>query len=156
LGKLELYVFLLGEIDIVNATFKEPFECVLPKGINKGAVLDFAVSPCKSTFLQISEDKQCRVWEFKPEKKVFNCTYVMSLHENPLAIAMHPQSIQIALSFKESIKIYYLLEDELKLAFSESCRTSTAVSYSISGHLLAVGNFNLINIYNPYSFELVT
>lgn len=53
------------------------------------------------------------------------------------------------------MRIYYLLEDELKLVFSESCRTSTAVNYSTSGHLLAVGNYNLINIYNPYSFELI-
>lgn len=88
----------------------------------------------------VSEDKTVKLWKFEPEKGDFSIQYNCNMHETPLAVDIHPLSIQMAVGSKESLKIYYVLYDEPKLVFSEIYKTCMAVKYSEGGHLLAAAN----------------
>ena len=75
--------------------------------------------------------------------------------EHPLVLGMHPHAQQVVIGLKEGVKIFYPIEDELRQVFFEALKGCQAVAYSESGSLLACGNSNHINLYNPYSFELL-
>lgn len=69
------------------------------------------------------------------------------------------------------MKIYYILDDELKHVYSNNTKPCTAISYSNGGNLLAAGkiylhrkyDFNLkckasssiLTIYNPYDYTVL-
>ena len=44
----------------------------------------------------------------------FKCNYSVSLHEYPNCVTLHPMAFQLAIGYKEGLKIYYVLEDDLK------------------------------------------
>jgi hypothetical protein len=67
---------------------------------------------------------------------------------------MHPHAAQIALGFREGLKVFYPIEDELRLVLNESLKACHAVAYNDTGSVLAVGNNNVINLYGAYNFEL--
>lgn len=70
------------------------------------------------------------------------------------AISIHPNGVQVAGGFREGVKIFYILEDEFKLAVEIPGRLCCCVKYSHGGHYLACGNGNVISIVDPYTFEV--
>lgn len=46
------------------------------------------------------------------------------------------------------MKIFYVLDDELKHVFTSATKICTALCYSQAGHLLAAGNFLFIMALN--------
>lgn len=60
----------------------------------------------------------------------------------------------MAAGFKEKIKLYYLLEDEVKIALDFPSKSCFACKYSNGGQYLAASNGNIIYIIDPYTFEL--
>jgi WD40 repeat protein len=60
----------------------------------------------------------------------------------------------MAAGFKEGIKIYYLLEDEIKICLELPGKVCNCIKYSNGGHYLAAGNGNVITIIDPYTFEI--
>lgn len=68
---------------------------------------------------------------------------------------MHPHGVQIAIGLKEGVKVFYPIEDDLRQIFFDSLKGCQAVAYSENGSFLACGNNNNINLYNPYSFEII-
>jgi WD40 repeat protein len=69
-------------------------------------------------------------------------------------IAVHPMGLQIAAGFKEKLKIFYLLEDEVKAAIEYVSKICLCAKYSNGGQYLAAANGNLIQIIDPYTFEI--
>lgn len=62
--------------------------------------------------------------------------------------------LQVAAGFKEKFKIYYLLEDEARIAVDIPNRICLCAKYSNGGQYLAAANGNLIQIIDPYTFEI--
>ena len=69
-------------------------------------------------------------------------------------IAIHPMGLQLAAGYKDKLKIYYLLEDEVKPAIDFQSKYCFSVKYSNGGQYLAAGSNNVIWIIDPYTFEL--
>lgn len=61
--------------------------------------------------------------------------------------------LQLAVGVREGLKIYYILEDAVKLAIELTGKMCGACSYSHGGHFLAAANGTVILIIDPYSFE---
>ncbi|EGR28053.1 WD repeat protein [Ichthyophthirius multifiliis] len=75
-------------------------------------------------------------------------------HENPLSVDIQALGFQCAIGFKEGLKFFFILEDELKLAYSEyNIKGCYSTKYSEGGNLLAASNYNIICIYNHNTFE---
>mmetsp|Transcript_12726 Transcript_12726/g.12577 ORF Transcript_12726/g.12577 Transcript_12726/m.12577 type:complete len:309 (-) Transcript_12726:1464-2390(-) len=71
-----------------------------------------------------------------------------------MCVATHPMGLQMAAGFKEKIKIYYLLEDEAKVAIDFPTKVCQCLAYSYGGQYLAVANGSVIQIIDSYTFEL--
>ena len=56
---------------------------------------------------------------------------------------------------RDGLKIFYILEKDLRLDYHKTGKTCTCVKYSESGHLLGVGLESLLHILDSYSYEVV-
>ena len=99
-----------------------------------------------------------KFWEYGQEFKGIFSDY---FHEIPLCLSLHPLSIQVAIGFSEGIRVYYILDDVLRIGRYDNAKDCTAIAYSDGGNLLAASNntnnnnhFD-IHIYNSYTFEKV-
>ncbi|EGR28381.1 WD repeat protein [Ichthyophthirius multifiliis] len=151
-GKLEIYMFNLAVVDAIKSVQKDPFEPLFEQGVHKGSILDLSLCPTRSILVSVCEDKTTKFMDFGSE---FRELISQFFHETPNCISIHPLNIQCAIGFKEGIKVFNILDDELKPSFTNNTKTCTAISYSEGGHLLAAGNLQIINIYNPYEYILL-
>lgn len=142
-------------MDVINTALRDPFEPLFPQGVHKSKILDIEFSPTKSSLATLSEDKILKIWEFGYTRGEFKCVYSISLHESPQCISLHPMAFQLAIGYKEGLKIYFVLEDDIKQIHFENLKQCCAVKYSQGGQYLAVGTQNQINVYNPYSYQLI-
>ena len=89
----------------------------------------------RAVIATVCEDKTCKFWDYSNDfKELFSYYFYF---ETPNCIALHPLSFLAALGFKEGMKLYYVLDDDLKLVYTENMKNCTAVSFSDGGHLLA-------------------
>jgi hypothetical protein len=63
--------------------------------------------------------------------------------------------LQVTAGFSEKIKIYYLLEGDIREAVDFPAKKCFAAKYSNGGQFLAVGNWNNIQILDPYTFDIM-
>ncbi|EGR27724.1 hypothetical protein IMG5_190190 [Ichthyophthirius multifiliis] len=128
---------------------------VFPLGTFKGRILDLAVCPTKNAVFGICEDKQIKIWSFQKYLNSFVCTFSHFFSQQPYSISTDPFYIQLAVSFKEEIRIFIILENEFRHIISYPLKQCYCVRYSNGGNYLAASNQANINIYNPYNFQLL-
>ena len=85
---------------------------------------------------------------------MFNQISAHKSKESIFCIAMHPMGLQIAAGFKDKLKIYYLLEDEVRPAIDFQSKNCYSARYSNGGQYLAAASNNVIWVIDPYTFEL--
>ena len=76
--------------------------------------MDIELSPTKSLILSLSEDKIVKVWEYGYVRADFKCIYSITMHESPMSAALHPMAFQCAIGFREGLKFYFVLENDIK------------------------------------------
>lgn len=156
-GSVEIIIFNSSLVNTIKNSTMEPFEFLYPQGSHSSGVLDVVLPPTKSIAASMSRDKTLKIWQYGGDQKQIASygfsKYEFSKHE--LVIDIHPLSIQVAIGFKEGLKIYFLVEGELVVAYENFERACHAVSYSSRGHLLAVGYGSEIQLLDPYSFTLI-
>ena len=62
---------------------------------------------------------------------------------------------QIAVGFKDGIKMYYIMLQEIVQACDITTKASEAMKYSTGGHLLAVAAGDSVYIINPITYEAI-
>jgi hypothetical protein len=68
-------------------------------------------SIARSIIVTLAKDKTCKFWEYGSEiKGIFSNTFI----ESPNCCSLHPLGNQLAIGFKDGLRIYYCLENELK------------------------------------------
>lgn len=60
--------------------------------------------------------------------------------------------LQVAVGTREGLKVFYVIENELKIAIEIHGKISICVRYSNGGQFLAAGNGTNITIIDPYTF----
>ena len=155
-GRLELSIFNIAVVDAIRTAYKDPFEPLFEKGVHKGNILNLSTTPTRSIFASLGEDKYMKFWEYGQEFKGIFSEY---FHEIPLCLCLHPLSIQVAVGFREGVRVYYILDDVLRFGYYDNVKDCTAIAYSDGGNLLAAShhsnNHYLIHIYNSYNFEKI-
>lgn len=71
-------------------------------------------SIARSIIVTLASDKTCKFWEYGNEIKGL---YSYEFLETPYCSSLHPLSNQLAIGFKDGLKIFYCLENELKPVF---------------------------------------
>ena len=113
-NNVEIYLFNYGIVEVINTALMDPFEVLFPNGVHKSRILEIELAPTKSVIVTLSEDKLVKVWEFGYHRGDFKCLYSITLHEIPMSVALHPMAYQCAIGFREGLKFYFVLENDLK------------------------------------------
>jgi hypothetical protein len=143
-----LYVSLKSlTTNMVHASFKKLFN----KGIHNGCVYNMSVWRNKSILTSLGEDS-LKVFNFSTEWETAS-TY--EFEEQPICIALHPSSWQIAVGFKTGTRIYQNLDSELKLSFEKFGKATIAIAYNYGGDILAASNALYIDIIDPVRLQLL-
>ena len=122
------------------------------KGPHSGPILQIALSPTKNIVGTLSSDKTVKFWSFLSDRKLI---FSYSFHQNEMAFDIHPLSLQCAIGYKEGLKIYFLLEEDLRVTYEYFSKPCTALSYSEGGQWLAVGYINQVVVMDSYSMVTV-
>ncbi|CAD8184741.1 unnamed protein product [Paramecium pentaurelia] len=151
-GKLELFTFNLAIVEALKSVQKDPFEPLFEKGVHKGTIFNIATTPMRSIIASVCDDKNIKFWDYSNDfKEMFSHQF----HETPLSVAIHPLSYQCAIGFKDGLRFYFILDDDLKLVHNETTKVCNALTYSEGGHILAAANGNQIQLYNPLTYKMI-
>ena len=66
-----MYIFYFGELEIINAGYKQPFEELFPKGLQKGTFTGLACTPMQSIMVSLCDDRTIKKWGFEFPKSNF-------------------------------------------------------------------------------------
>lgn len=114
-------------VDAIKTAYKDPFEPIFEKGLHKGTINGLSSCVARAILVTLGQDKTCKFWEYGAEiKGLFSYSFI----ETPNCIDLHPLSHALAVGFKDGVRIYYCLENEIKQVFSDNMKSCYAVSYS--------------------------
>lgn len=162
--RTELYQFSLTDAyDSKDPNFKPIFK----NGNPLGPMMDLAVSVSKNMVATVGADKYLRIFEYSSDASKTSASMVPSdtletnyhqlccyyskevLH----SVSLHPMGFQLAVGTREGVKVFYLIEDGIKLAVELNGKVCKFLRYSNGGHFLAAANGNNISIIDPYTFK---
>jgi WD40 repeat protein len=127
---VELFTFNLAIVEALKTVQKDPFEPLFEKGVHRGSILNLAMSPMRAVIASVCEDKTCKFWDYSNDfKELFSHQF----HETPNCVALHPLSFLCVIGFKEGMRLYYVLDDDLKLLYTENMKNCNAVAFSEGG-----------------------
>jgi WD40 repeat protein len=164
-SRIELYRFSLADsYALKDANFKPIFK----NGNPLGAILDISVAVSKNLIASVGEDKYLRIWEYSIKNSDTILTSSLSSDiidtqykqlssyfskEVMNSVSVHPMGLQLAVGTREGVKIFYIIEDGIKICLEIHGKQCLWVKYSNGGHFLAAGNGNNISIIDPYTYE---
>ncbi|CAD8095102.1 unnamed protein product [Paramecium sonneborni] len=100
----------------------------------------------------VCDDKNIKFWNYSNDfKEMFSHQF----HETALRMAIHPLSYQCAIEFKDGLRFYFILDDDLTLVHNEATKVCNALTYSEGGQILAAVNGNQIYLYNPLTYKMI-
>ncbi|KAH9061481.1 hypothetical protein Ae201684P_020817 [Aphanomyces euteiches] len=145
-----LVTLSMGAIDVVQDGHAD-FHDVIPNGTHCGSILTFDLCLQKPIVVTCGADKTIRSWNY------LLSTYevVAQLSEELLTMSLHPAGYQIAISFKERVRLYNILQDGLRVLREISMKAANVLQFSHGGHLFACGAGLNISIYRTYTCDLV-
>lgn len=87
--KLEITIFNVAMVDAIKTAYKDPFEPVFEKGLQKGAILGIESCVARSVIVTLAYDKTCKFWEYGSEiKGLYSYTFL----DTPFCMGLHPLS----------------------------------------------------------------
>lgn len=85
-----MFIFNIAIVDAIRSAYRDPFEAVFEKGVHRGCIQQLSISPTRSFFITVGEDKTCKFWEYGGE---YRGLFSHFFHEMPLCLSTHPLSI---------------------------------------------------------------
>jgi WD40 repeat protein len=147
-SKLDFYVLNVARLDKNVDVYTKFF----PASHHFGAVRGLSASIAKNLIASIGEDKHLRLWDYESE---WQGRLAHRFFDMPQAVSLHPFGVQVAVGFRESLKVFYILYDRLSAALDIGCKNCSAVAYSSSGKYLAAANGMVIGVYNAFTLKQV-
>lgn len=57
----------MAMVDAIKTAYKDPFEPVFEKGLQKGSILNIESCIARSVIVTLAQDKTCKFWEYGSE-----------------------------------------------------------------------------------------
>ncbi|ETW00491.1 hypothetical protein H310_07106 [Aphanomyces invadans] len=146
-----LVSFAMGSIDVVQDNTHAEFCDVIPSGTHCGGVLTFDVCLQKPIVVTCGADKTIRSWNYH----LSAYEVVAQLSEEPSTLSLHPAGFQVAIAFKERVRLYNILQDGLRVLREISIKAANVLQFSHGGHLLACGAGLNMYIFRTHTCDLV-
>lgn len=163
--RIELYQFSLADAHAL----KDPgFKPIFNNGNPMGAITDISVAVSKNLVASVGVDKYLRIWEYSIKNSSTIITHNLSADSTETtysqlswyfskevlySVSVHPMGLQLAVGTREGVKVFYILENTIKLALEIHGKLWLSVRYANGGHFLAAGNGSNISILDPYTFQ---
>jgi hypothetical protein len=124
--------FLMHET-LVLEYYKDPMEQILGKVVFGKPVIGMAMSYYCCYAVVISADKKLKAFHLKSEG--FSIPYTLMFEtefpEVPLCLAAHPNNGQVAIGFKENLRVFVISNEELiETNFNLMIKNCEAINYS--------------------------
>ena len=147
--KLEYYLVNLKKVE---SELQDAVWPLFPASQHFGGIRDVAVSVSKNQLVTVGDDSYLRIWHYVTEWKG---VIEHKFPEHALSVGMHPQGSQIAVGFKDSFKVFFVLDDELFPIIDQAVKMCFAVTYSPGGRYIAANNGGTVFILSPYTLSIV-
>ena len=95
-------------------------------------------------------DRTVRIWNYL-EKTVDG---VKVFKEEPHSIAIHPSGLYVLVGFTDKLRLLSLLMDDMRLVRELPVKACKEAQYSHGGHLFAVANQAIVQIFDAYTCEV--
>ena len=96
-----------------------------------------------------STDMTLRLWNYQEKSLVLCHTFT----DDPVSVSLHPSGHHIAIGFSDKFRIFHMLSDDLVMYQEFPIKGATECEFSTGGHLIALMNGNIINLFDFYSGE---
>jgi len=104
----------------------------------------------KQIIVSCGSDKTIRSWNYHLGKYEL----IHQLNEEPFAISLHPAGFQIAITFKERVRLYNMQQDGLRILRELSVKSCNCIKFSQGGHLFSCGAGINVSIYRTYTVRI--
>ena len=129
--------FHQGEISCMDICIQRPIIATMSKADSTIRVWNYDSGEC-----ELSKSYHSLQKEFQNS----NQTYLQSL-------ALHPSGFYMAIGFIDKVKIYHLMQSELREYRSLDVKNCHTMKFSNGGQLLACCDFKDIHVYNSYTLD---
>ncbi|CAB1097150.1 unnamed protein product [Ectocarpus sp. CCAP 1310/34] len=147
----EILTFNLGNMDVLDEGSNH-FHPLLQGGNHTSPVVALDVCLTKPIVVTVGGDRVLRVWSYLKWK----CEVVYEFrNEDPNCASLHPTGFQVAVGFKDRVRIYSLLMEGLRVLRDIPQKNCRAVAYANGGHLLAVASGFSLMVYTSITAQQV-
>ncbi|CAM9950291.1 unnamed protein product, partial [Scytosiphon promiscuus] len=147
----EVLTFNLGNMDVLDDGGNH-FHTLLQGGNHTAPVVALDVCLTRPIVVTVGEDRVLRIWSYLKWK----CEVVHEFrNEDPNCASLHPMGFQVAVGFKDRIRIYSLLMEGLRVLRDIPQKNCRAVAFSHGGHLLAVASGFSLVVYTSITAQQV-
>lgn len=126
--KVTIFYFNVAMHEAIKTPYKQPFEKLFDLDSHKAPILDLLTTANKNILVTFSEDRYVKFWDFNGSD--LTGVFQHYFHEVPFCMSIHPHSNQCVFGFREGLKLYQILDDDLKHIYSEPLKQCTATCYS--------------------------
>ena len=71
------------------------------------------------------------------------------------SVSIHPFGNQLAIGVREGVRIFYILEDEVKIAVELPGKMCQMIQYTNGGHYIAASCGSQLMLIDPYTFKIM-
>jgi len=109
---------------------------------------------CRPFLVTVGSDRIIRMINYAKMEVVLLHKLRPSFGE-PVSVALHPNGMALAVAFKDHVRVFDILMNELREKGAIFVQNCTAIKFACGGHLLACSTNLSINLYSFYTAKLV-
>lgn len=139
-------------LEAINYSSTEAVRPLYANGTFSGSVLDAGIAQNSDVIVCLGNDRLVKLFNYRNEEDELAS---LTLLRNGLCIDIHPTGLQIAVGFKEGLKIFFATIGEMRETVEKVGKECSCVRYSSRGDMLAASSGGSVLIYDPYSMEQI-
>ncbi|XP_067002116.2 cilia- and flagella-associated protein 57 [Anabrus simplex] len=145
--RTQLFSVRLWGLDLTLAP--EIYFKIVGEQLHHGPINGLAMCAWKPIFMTSGEfDRTIRIWNYETESQELLRQY----QEEICSLALHPTGLYALVGFSDKLRFMMILIDDIQSVREFGIRRCQRVSFSSNGHLFAVANEPLIQIYSTISY----
>uniref|UniRef100_A0A663MEG1 Cilia and flagella associated protein 57 n=1 Tax=Athene cunicularia TaxID=194338 RepID=A0A663MEG1_ATHCN len=147
-NKNQLYMFTMLSTDLTKVG-KAAYFAYLNFPLHSAPITGMDICVWKPILATCSLDRSVRIWNYKTNTLELYKEY----QEEAYTVSLHPTGLFCLVGFSDKLRFISLLHEDMHVFKEFSVRKCRECSFSNRGHLFAVVNGNVIQIYSSITFE---
>jgi cilia- and flagella-associated protein 57 len=144
--------FSLTSVDMLEEGSPTPFVDLHRGGFHFGAIHAMDICLQRPIVVTAGADKTIRVWNYLRGR----CDVVHNIKvEEAHAVACHPAGFQVLAGFKERVRVYGILLDDLKPVKELPIKHCRELKYAAGGHMFACALGITVSLYSSTTLQSI-